>query len=271
LASQETGRQAEGECRLVIANDGGTALDLEVTATPLDVDGIPLTVFAIKDIGSDKRRMVLERTFFHDVLNTVGGIRGIADMLNDSDGLSPETDAEYKEIMVDLSDSLVEEISQQRRLLSAERGEYIPEMKETDLKEMLQEVCKLYGNHVRTPDRTVVLEDIPQCHLTTDRSMLRRIVGNMVLNALEATPKGGTVRVALIAGSDNICIEITNLGEMPKEVQLRLFKRSFSTKASSGRGIGTYSMKLFGERYLGGSVGFRCLNGETVFFIKFAK
>ncbi len=271
LASQETGSQADGECRLLIANNGGTALDLEVTATPIDVGGILLTIFAIKDIGSDKRRLVLERTFFHDILNTVGGIRGIADLLKDSDGLTPEAEAEYKEIMVDLSDSLAEEISQQRRLLSAERGEYVPEMKETDLKDMLQEVSKLYGNHIRTPDRTVIMEETPQCYMITDRSMLRRIVGNMVLNALEATPKGGSVRVALVADSENISIEVTNPGEIPKDVQIRLFKRSFSTKATSGRGIGTYSMKLFGERYLGGTVGFRCLNGETVFFIKFAR
>ena len=30
----------------------------------------------------------------------------------------------------------------------------------------------------------------------------------------------------------------------------------FSTKSSTGRGLGTYSMKLLGERYLGGAVSF---------------
>ena len=98
--------------------------------------------------------------------------------------------------------------------------------------------------------------------------MLRRIVGNMVINALEAVPAGETVRVSLDVGAEEVCIKVTNRGEIPKDVQLRMFKRSFSTKGASGRGIGTYSMKLFGERYLGGRVGFRCLNGETEFFFK---
>jgi signal transduction histidine kinase len=268
LASQQSGEQVEGECRLSIARNGGTALDLEVTATPLDVNGTPLTILVLKDIGPDKRRQVLERTFFHDILNTVGGISGIAEMLADGDELSPESEAEYKQLIVSLSENLAEEIAQQRRLLSAEKNEYVPEMKDTDLAEVLQEVCSLYGNHIRTPDRLLRLEDAPACHVMTDRAMLRRIVGNMVLNALEATPVGGTVTVAYEVGSNDVCIKVTNVGEIPKEVQLGIFKRSFSTKSKTGRGIGTYSMKLFGERYLGCSVGFKSDQGETSFFIK---
>jgi len=42
-------------------------------------------------------------------------------------------------------------------------------------------------------------------------------------------------------------------------VALRVFQRSFSTKAGQGRGLGTFSMKLFGENYLGGRVSFTSL------------
>jgi sensor histidine kinase regulating citrate/malate metabolism len=49
---------------------------------------------------------------------------------------------------------------------------------------------------------------------------------------------------------------VHNPDVMPEAVQLQVFQRSFSTKEPSGRGIGTYSMKLFGERYLGGKVDF---------------
>jgi sensor histidine kinase regulating citrate/malate metabolism len=50
------------------------------------------------------------------------------------------------------------------------------------------------------------------------------------------------------------------------EVQNQLFKRSFSTKGV-GRGFGTYSMKLFGEKYLKGKVWFESSpeNGTTFF------
>jgi signal transduction histidine kinase len=52
-------------------------------------------------------------------------------------------------------------------------------------------------------------------------------------------------------------------------VRPRIFQRSFSTKASRGRGLGTYGMKLFGERHLGGRVSFTTGEAEgTVFAIE---
>ena len=52
-------------------------------------------------------------------------------------------------------------------------------------------------------------------------------------------------------------IAVHNGEVIPPEVQARIFQRSFSTKARHGRGLGTYSMKLFGERHLGGEVSFK--------------
>ncbi|MCX6911436.1 MAG: ATP-binding protein [Verrucomicrobia bacterium] len=54
---------------------------------------------------------------------------------------------------------------------------------------------------------------------------------------------------------------------MPPSVQLQVFNRSFSTKGS-GRGLGTYSVKLLTERYLKGKAGFTTSKeGGTTFFI----
>ena len=44
-------------------------------------------------------------------------------------------------------------------------------------------------------------------------------------------------------------------GVIPPDDQLQIFQRSFSTKGR-GRGLGTYSIRLLGEAYLGGAVSF---------------
>jgi signal transduction histidine kinase len=49
---------------------------------------------------------------------------------------------------------------------------------------------------------------------------------------------------------------VWNHAFIPPEIQGHVFQRSFSTKAERGRGLGTYSMKLLGEGYLGGKVRF---------------
>jgi sensor histidine kinase regulating citrate/malate metabolism len=59
---------------------------------------------------------------------------------------------------------------------------------------------------------------------------------------------------------------VNNTEVMRKEVQLQVFQRSFSTKGQSGRAIGTYSMKLLGEWYLGGRVDFGSRTPEKTTF-----
>lgn len=267
FSCQTAGKQAVGECMISLHKNGGTSLDLEATSTPLLVADKMFTVFTLKDISSEKRRNVIERTFFHDIINTAGGIRGLAEMLTDSDSLAKETEDEYKEWMLTLSDNLIEEIKYHRRLMAAERGEYESVLESIDVGTLLKEVTCLYENHEKAAGKTIRLENSAPCAITTDKPALRRIIGNMVLNALEAIDREESVRIRYVQAPGGVRIEIENPGEIPADVQLKIFKRSFSTKNSSGRGIGTYSMKLFGERYLGGAVGFTSRDGLTIFFI----
>lgn len=268
LASQKSRTPQKQECHLTIGDKQNyTALDLDVLATPISVEGEFFTVLSLRDISSEKRRNVMEKVFFHDVLNSAGGIRGLASLLAEG-ARTPEEEQEYKEWMVTLSDSLIEEINHQRKLLQAEKGEYIPDLEPVDLSVLLRSIYHLYGNYDHAPGRTLELDDSSSCVLVTDQLLLRRIVGNMVINALEASKTGDTVSLWSHCQSDRVRISVTNPGEIPLDVQLQLFKRSFSTKGKIGRGLGTYSMKLFGERYLGGVVDFHSNNGLTTFFIE---
>ncbi|BCS55770.1 HAMP domain-containing sensor histidine kinase [Geobacter sp. SVR] len=267
LSRQETDQQASGECRLTLGNDRGTALDLEATASPLRVEGRNFTIIILRDISVEKRQQVMERIFFHDIINTAGGIRGLAALLLEEQEIKGEITPDYPALMVSLTDNLIDEIKHQRRLLAAERGDFKPVQEGVELGELLREVCTLYAYHERVPGRIIDLKECPPCRVRTDPTVLRRIVGNMLLNALEASDRGMTVEVAFEQNGTTVRIAVTNPGEIPVQVQLQIFQRSFSSKGTPGRGIGTYSMKLFGERYLGGQVGFTSRNGLTTFFI----
>jgi len=102
----------------------------------------------------------------------------------------------------------------------------------------------------------------------TDISALCRVLCNMVTNALEATEPGGRVRIWADEADDRICFSVWNAAEIPAHARLRIFQRNYSTKGGEGRGIGGYSMKLFGENVLGGRVGFESsADGGTTFWI----
>jgi signal transduction histidine kinase len=87
----------------------------------------------------------------------------------------------------------------------------------------------------------------------------------MVTNALEATEPGGTVKVFIEPGGNSVTFCVWNRKHIPQKDALRIFTRNFTTKKQPGHGLGTYSMKFFGETILGGIVGFTSteLEGTT--------
>ena len=88
----------------------------------------------------------------------------------------------------------------------------------------------------------------------------------MIINASEATPEGGSVHLTTTVENGAIVWEVWNDYFIPKEIQKRIFQRHFSTKSKIGRGLGTYSMKLFGEKYLNGEVSFLSSKGKGTTF-----
>ena len=115
LAAQR-GNPDVKECRIAI-KDSWDALDLKVSTVPFEYEGEKFTICAVQDISDEKRRRALERTFFHDVLNTAGGLRGYAELLLESD---PEEVPEVATAVGKISRQLIEEIETQRSLLAAE-------------------------------------------------------------------------------------------------------------------------------------------------------
>ncbi|MBN1643205.1 MAG: hypothetical protein JW856_00065, partial [Dehalococcoidales bacterium] len=120
LSSQE-GKQDVKECRISI--DGGDALDLRVWATPFNVSGEDFTLFSIMDITDEKRRRLLERVFFHDIMNSLSAVRAMAEILKDA---PPEDTSEVSDIIFQASERAINTIASQRELTAAENGELTP-------------------------------------------------------------------------------------------------------------------------------------------------
>ncbi|MEA3341889.1 MAG: response regulator, partial [Chloroflexota bacterium] len=267
----EHGQDAR-ECRIVLESkqDGG-AMDLEVTATAFDADGESYTICFIKDISRTKRLEVLTRMFFHDVLNTSGGIQGFAEMVAVKSSLEGDKDEDLARLAT-LASQLVEEIQAQRDLTYAESGELVTHFEPVETATFLEDLRTLYTTHKVAADRDIELCDVWGGSIVTDRRLLARVLGNMLKNALEATEPGGVVEVRCTDDEDQVTFSVWNASVMPNRVQLQVFQRSFSTKAKAGRGIGTHSMKLLGESHLGGHVSFSSKAPEgTVFTVELPK
>src|ERR1035437_9448630 len=71
MLSSLSGKEDVQECR-IIQDPDGNALDFRVWTKPITIHNEKYAVFAFSDISDEKRRLALERIFFHDVINTAG-------------------------------------------------------------------------------------------------------------------------------------------------------------------------------------------------------
>ena len=254
LASQNNDVPVVGECLATVKRGDYTeALEFRVRANPVPLNGELFTVLVFNDISGDKRREALERTFFHDILNTIGGLLGWSSMLQRFEGLDPKMVAGR---IVDLSNRLTREVRDQRRLSQAESGALEVAMEKASVREVLELLRAVFAENEVAKDKTLDIEQLAEEEtIRTDPSLLLRVLTNMTKNALEAIEPGETAQVSF-ERRDAPVFRVHNPGSIPPDVAMQIFQRSFSTKGESGRGIGTYSMKLFGEKYLKGKVGF---------------
>ncbi len=269
MDSMKENAEAVRECRILVQSLSEVVpLDLRVTAAPFGVEDEYFILAAIEDISHEKRVAVLQRTFFHDVLNTAGCIQGYADYLV----LDAVGELEVCQRLALLSGQLIEEIRSQQDLLHAESGDLRIQNVPVKTAQVLEELHNQYVKHPVAVGRQIAIGQTWDGPLVTDRRILQRVLGNMLKNALEGTPSDGTVTLACVEIEDSVMFVVTNPEVMPQEVQLQVFQRSFSTKGEAGRGVGTYSMKLFGERYLGGAVDFVSRPSEgTTFRLRLPK
>ncbi len=271
LESQKTGSKSTKECRISTVVDVKLKnWDLKITSSPITLSGSLFYIFTIQDIGDEKRRSALERIFFHDLLNTAGGLNGLLTILKE--GSTPEDAPELIKLSEGASRDILDEIMLHRQIRAAEDGDLHVTIEPINSIELLESsIGKISSHEVGQNKQVMITGNSSNIDFETDRMLFQRVIINLLKNALEATIKGRTVMAGVEDNGDKIIFRVKNDEVIPMDVQMQLFQRSFSTKGQS-RGLGTYSIKLLTENYLKGKVSFISNETEgTVFSIELNK
>ena len=234
LLQSRMGKNAADECRIISQVPAHAvceiqAMDLLVWGTPFSCGGDRFTFFVLCDISHEKRRAVLERLFFHDFLNMAGNVRTLAELLMEE---TCRTRSDFTQSLYQVSDVLVHEIRSQKMLLDAERKELgvTPSPRFSSL-EFIEQAIRYQQSVNLAMGKPVELDpDSRPFAIVTDDTLLRRVLDNLIKNALEAGGAGEAVKV--VGGGVAV----------PETVALRIFgsgtertsSRRYSTSFSKG-------------------------------------
>lgn len=200
-------------------------------------------------------RWAPERAFFHDIANLATTVVANSELQLLE---SPDERSRLRaERVVEAAQRLASEIGIQRLTHHLDSPTPIVKPQTVHLQPFVRDLV----SHARSrPEatRTVFEVCLPATDIRfrSDRSLLSRVLENMILNAVEASPPGHPVRVTAKLDDAALAFTVWSSPVIPETVAHRVFRPGFSTKAGTGRGFGTYSMKLLAETCLGGSVDF---------------
>ncbi len=254
LESQKTGLMITKEARILTENgDSVIGNDFEITSKPFEWKENNYYIVTMKDISSSKRKEYFERLFFHDIMNKAGSINGLINILDIEDANDAR---EIVDIIKRGTKELISDINFQKSFNQAENNELEISPCRIDSFSLLDNLKNDFKSYETYANQYVVIDSSSEnFNFETDPLLLSRVLTNLIKNALEASNKKDIVKISSSIIDDMAVFEVHNPSVMSKETKKQIFQRSFSTKGV-GRGLGTYSVKLFTEGYFKGKVEF---------------
>jgi PAS domain S-box-containing protein len=230
----------------------------------------------VQDLTEQKQ---IERVFLHDIMNTAMAIQGFSELIAEGAD-SDEERSHFISRIHSLSNKIVDEINTHRHLITTERADIKLDIKTINTREFIKELYDAYNRKDILTDRRkegqadrllTIAEDCAETEFKSDKTLLGRVLGNMIKNAVEASEGGQTVTVGCREEGDKVAFWVHNQTRIAPEIQEQLFSRSVTTKGT-GRGLGTYSMKNLTEKYLKGEISFSSTESEgTTYIVRYPR
>jgi len=195
----------------------------------------------------------MARQIAHEVKNPLTPIKLSAQLMRRA---YDEKHGDFEEIFTSGIDTVIQQTEILRQIASefSSFGRTVDLRPErVDLDPFIQEIVAGYRGVEKA---TIDFSPSPDTAVMVDREALRKIIVNLIENALEAMPDGGEVSISCRRRDGAVEIRVVDSGTgLSEEAQERLFEPYFSTK-TTGTGLGLAICQRFASE-MNGSISLR--------------
>ncbi|MFW6180077.1 MAG: sensor histidine kinase, partial [Desulfohalobiaceae bacterium] len=195
----------------------------------------------------------------HDLKTPLNAIIGIPQLLLDEPNLT-EQQKQMLGYIEESGNRMLNMINQSLHLYRMEMGSYKLQPEQIDLLALIHRIQHDLEN-LLTQKRLVLSIQVQgqaagpetQFFLLAEEGLCYTMLGNLLKNAVEASPQQAWISIQLESMPDKKIIRIHNQGAIPEEIQPRFFEKLVSKGKKDGTGLGTYSARLI-ARVHGGDI-----------------
>jgi two-component system, sensor histidine kinase and response regulator len=185
----------------------------------------------------------------HDLKNPLTAILWAASIILESPEMA-ERDRALARTITDSGRKILEMVNRTIDLVKMERGTYVLKVAYVDVLRLARQVADA---QVRNAERNgggidILLDGAPPAVSDTfvvkgEELLVYSMLGNLVTNAVEASPEGSRVVVSLTRGQRGM-ISIHNAGCIPEAIRPRFMEKFATSGKERGNGLGAYSARL---------------------------
>jgi signal transduction histidine kinase/ActR/RegA family two-component response regulator len=242
------------QCEVQIIRTDATVRYVEAHTSPLWRDGnVNGALVFLRDMTERKRAQ--ERMAQSDKLRAVGELAaGVAHNLNNAltviQGraqlllMRSEDPATAKSLEV-ITRAVADGAQTLRRILDFARRDTAQDFAPVELTELISSSVEIARpkwqsrSATRTGSIDVTIENQEHVYVLGESAELREVVLNMIFNAVDAMPDGGTIETGTRGELDTACFWVADTGcGMQPEVVERIFEPFYTTKGDRGTGLG---------------------------------
>lgn len=254
-------------CEIVLALTNDRILAIRTTVSPFVFNNTRYAAIFNIDIYDSIRKRMSERLFFHDIFNQIGKINNSIQSLWSAKSNTQQFALSIRELQ-NMTSNIVDTITFQRDLIAAENEEFNIEVSNVDLNSLFTTLHSVIQPFNDKGCKIDVQELDIATTVETDARLLQHILFEMLKNAIEFVEPHSTIRLSVKMSKQTAIFCVNNPGVVSEQARNTIFHFGSTTK-NSGHGLGTYSMKLWTDKYLKGKVWFESTEAKgTSFFLQ---
>ena len=230
----------------ILHSQMGREVPVQVNVREVEIDGVPHLLWILRDITERKNLETLRNDLismiYHDLRSPLANVVSSLDVV--ASMVSPEDDPALKSLL-EIAMRSTERIQRLTNSLldinRLEAGQAIVDISPNDPIELIGDVAEAVAPIAKNKDQVLELnlpEEMPP--VLVDGDMIRRVLSNLLENAIKFAPAGGKILVGTQQEDDCIQVWVADDGPgIPSTEQERIFDKYARLNADEGpKGIG---------------------------------